>query len=172
MDSAELVRTVAAAATPVAVSIAAAQLKFNRGQAKLAFEDSLNREYREIVAALPADTFRSDPDMTRSLTPDEEKAMLRYFDLCNEQLRMARSGRRISRRTARAWRDGIEQNLLRPRIRHQWELEAARLPDDYFTELAALMRRLEADHRSPITVRGERRVTTSLARTAAEQPAS
>jgi len=39
----EWVRDLAPAATPIAVLVAAGQLRFNRRQAKASFEDDLNR---------------------------------------------------------------------------------------------------------------------------------
>lgn len=134
----EWVRTVASAATPVAVFLAAWQLRFNRGQAKASFEDDLNREYRGITAELPLDAFSVAPELTTPLKPTEAKAMFRYFDLSNEQLRIARDGTRIGKTTRAAWLDGIRQNMALPRFRHEWEVMRTVLPEDFFTELSGL----------------------------------
>ena len=60
---------------------------------------------------LPLDTFHRAPDLARALSPEEQKAMFRYFDLSNEQLRLAGTSGRITESTATAWRDGIRDNM-------------------------------------------------------------
>src|SRR4051794_29720399 len=98
----EWVRTIAAAFTPVAVFAAAWQVRFNHTQAKLSFEDDLNREYRNVAETLPLDTFHREPDLSSPLSAAEQKAMFRYFDLSNEQLRLAATSGRITPSTASA----------------------------------------------------------------------
>jgi hypothetical protein len=138
MEWYEWIRFGASAITPIAVLVAALQLRFNRGQARASFEDDLNREYRGITAELPLDAFSTDPDVTRALDPEERKAMFRYFDLSNEQLRIAADGKRIAGTTRDAWQDGIRQNMGLPRFRQEWAEMLQVLPDDFFTELSRL----------------------------------
>jgi hypothetical protein len=114
MGLGEWIRTIGAAATPIAVALTALQLRFNRNQAKLAFEDDLTKEYRGITRDMPPDAFHADADLTRQSTPDQRNAMFRYFDLSNEQLRLAETGRRVTKDTAEAWRDGIFDNMMLP----------------------------------------------------------
>jgi hypothetical protein len=130
----EAIRTVGSAGTLVAVSIAALQLALNRRQTRANFEDDLSREYRTISAALPADAFFYDADASVSLTDEQRNAMFRYFDLSNEQLRFCKQ-KRVSRRTERAWRQGIRANLELPRFEQAWEEVTSRLSRDHFTEL-------------------------------------
>jgi hypothetical protein len=140
----ELVRTLGSGGTLVAVLIAAQQLLLNRRQIRASFEDDLSREYRALSVQLPADAFFDDADRSVQMTGEQQQAMLRYFDLSNEQLRYCEQ-RRVSRSTAKAWREGIEENLRLPRFEQAWEAITPRLGTDHFTELYKL--------RPPVPVR-------------------
>jgi hypothetical protein len=134
----EVVRTVSSAGTLVAVLIAAQQLLLNRRQARATFEDSMSREYRALVGDLPADAFHATGDCTQTLAEAEKKAMFRYFDLSNEQLRFCDAGR-VSRETAEAWRNGIRENLNLPRFRQAWRELERLIPDGHFTKLTEVL---------------------------------
>ena len=129
----EWVRTIAAAFTPIAVFAAAWQVRFNHTQAKLSFEDDLNREYRNIAESLPLDTFHRNPDVSKALSSAEQKAMFRYFDLSNEQLRLAATSGRITGPTAAAWREGIRDNMSLRRFQEAWDRRMDELESGYFT---------------------------------------
>lgn len=137
MDWGEVIRTVASGGTVVAVLIAARQLLLNRRQARATFEDDLSREYRTIIEDLPSDAFFVNADRSAQLTESEQKAMFRYFDLSNEQLRFCHQGR-ISKGTAKAWREGIEQNLALPRFEQAWSVITSRIVAETFTCLYEL----------------------------------
>ena len=130
----EWVRTLAAVATPAAVLVAVLQLRYNRRQAQADFEDDLSREYRGISVDLPLDAFFKEPNLDQPLSDGERKAMFRYFDLSNEQLRLGVQDR-ISDSTREAWEDGIAENMALPRFRGAWRDISPRIPDDFFTEL-------------------------------------
>jgi hypothetical protein len=115
----ELVRTLGSGGTLIAVLIAAQQLFLNRRQIRANFEDDLSREYRSISRELPVDAFFADADTSVPLTDDELKAMFRYFDLSNEQLRYCDYGQ-VSPETAAAWGAGIADNLNLPRFEQVW----------------------------------------------------
>ena len=127
-------QAIGAVATPAAVLIGVRQLRDNRKQAVTSFEDDLSREYRSISAELPAEAFYSDADGLAPLAPEYERAMLRYFDLSNEQLRLAREGR-ISQATSQVWEEGIRENMGLPIFDAAWLTVSRRLPNDFFTAL-------------------------------------
>lgn len=89
----------ASLATAIGVIFAAWQLKMTKRSAVSAFEDSLAREYRDIVSGLPADVMLGK-DCTDDDTRGREhvrRQLLRYLDLSNYQAFLRREGR-ISRR--------------------------------------------------------------------------
>ncbi|HEX4187087.1 MAG TPA: hypothetical protein VHY83_04230 [Solirubrobacteraceae bacterium] len=120
-----MLQDVAAIATALGVTIVAVQLWYTRRQERVALEDRLTREYREITLRLPPEAF-FDPreGMTSSQAPSFRHHLeldLHYIDLTNQQI-FLRSQRRVSRRTWNMWREGIEDNLkYRPAFRGAWE---------------------------------------------------
>jgi hypothetical protein len=131
VDVGEWIRTVGAAATPIAVLLTARQLRFNRNQAKVAFEDDLSSEYRSITRDLPPDAFHADAEPRIEPRPEQRNALFRYFDLSNEQLRIAASGKRVTADTASAWRDGIFDNMMLPRFREAFAELQGHLPRNH-----------------------------------------
>ncbi len=87
-----IIDLVASVATAIGVVVAAWQLALSQGQARTAFEDSLNMQYREISRRLPIRALLGDPlDAT-----EQESALAdfyHYFDLSNEQAFLRRQGR-------------------------------------------------------------------------------
>jgi len=131
----DILTAVAHVATGFGVCVAAWQLWEAHKQSVTTFEDSLVKEYREIVSTLPTKALLGD-----ALT-DQEHAeyfdeFYRYVDLCNEQTFLYQHGR-ISDVTWRYWSDGITSNLRRPAFRRAWAEIAARANDD-FAELRVL----------------------------------
>ena len=108
------------------------QLDVVRRNAQTAFEDDLSREYRSIVAELPAPSFYTD--QTVPLDDQTRRAFFRYFDLSNEQLFLGRH-RRVSDATLEQWREGIVGNLRLPSFVAAWRDLVDHLPDDFFEEL-------------------------------------
>ena len=121
--------------TAAAVAFAAWQIRLSKKQAATTFEDSLAKEYRELAAQLPTKALLGEmlTDSEHAASFDE---MYQYFDLCNQQAFLADAGR-ISKKTWKFWKDGIESNLKRPAFERAWSEIAARSSGD-FTELRAL----------------------------------
>ena len=147
------VRTAAAGVAAVAavcaaggVGVAARALRFTRKQAVTTFEDSLDREYREIVRTLPAEVFFRDR-ANAPLNREQKQAMMRYFDLSNEQLRMIRDGR-IEASTGVSWEEGIRDVMelkdLQDRVEGRPAGPAAELLDLSLRQVEALEQRLGA----------------------------
>ena len=128
---------VAAGFAALQVRVAKKELVLLEQQARTAFEDDLSREYRTIVADLPAEAFYEDVELP--LGPEMRKALYRYFDLSNEQLFLA-SSERINGKTEKQWRDGIKGNITRlPTFKAAWAEIAARVPQDFFEDLRRLV---------------------------------
>ena len=129
--------------TAVAVGVGVRQLKTTENelellktQARTSFEDDLSREYRSIVATLPAEAFYRGG--IQELDDQTRRAFFRYFDLSNEQLFLAGLGR-ISSDTQEQWEDGIRGNMRLPAFSKAWAELLERLPDDFFDDLRALL---------------------------------
>ena len=129
--------------TAVAVGVGVLQLKTTENeleliqkQARTSFEDDLSREYRSIVATLPAEAFYRGG--IKKLDDQTRRAFFRYFDLSNEQLFLAKLGR-ISSETQEQWEDGILGNLRLPAFANAWTELLEHLPDDFFDDLRAFL---------------------------------
>jgi hypothetical protein len=133
-----LIQAIGSIATACGVFLALWQLHQTAAAARTGFEDDLDREYREIARKLPKDTF-----LNREVTIDgEDKEIFKdfwaYFDLSNQQV-FLRQCHRVTKRTWRFWRDGIQSNISRPGFREAWKTIKA--DSNSFSEL----RRLEAN---------------------------
>jgi hypothetical protein len=112
--------------------LTAYQIYAARKQIQTSFEDDLAKEYRELASQIPTKTFFGEP-----FTEDEFKEsideMYRYFDLCNHQAFLFNT-KRVSDKTWKFWKDGIDSNLKRPAFKQAWAEIAARSGND-FSEL-------------------------------------
>jgi hypothetical protein len=104
-------------------------------QFKTSFEDSIAREYREMMRKIPLKALFGE-----KLSEPEQKEHLAdfyfYFDFCNEQVFYHKIGR-ISEETWRFWHDGMQANLNRPAFRIAWQEVCSRAGND-FDELRKL----------------------------------
>ena len=87
------------------------------------FEDSLNKEYRDLVSCIPVEIlmgmpFRDIPDERKCEVKECEvrERIYNYLDLCNEQVYLRKVGR-VSKKCWENWRAGIEDNLSPSRPR-------------------------------------------------------
>lgn len=135
MSILEYLSAVASLATASAVIVAAWQLVLTKRQSVTTFEDLFAKEYRDLVSRLPTKALLGEP-----LNDEEYEAhfdeMYHYFDLCNEQVFLSKSGR-ISNETWIFWKDGIRTNLRRPAFERAWSEIAAKAKDD-FSELKSI----------------------------------
>ena len=105
-----------AVVTAIGVVLVIIQLHLARRQARTTFEESLNKEYREITKDLPMEAFykKFDGD-PMALFVKNKVAFYRYFDLSNEQVFLAtKKKEKISDTRYKEWRNGIIGNLTRP----------------------------------------------------------
>jgi hypothetical protein len=115
-------------ATAIGVAVAAYQLRNSRRQATTSFEDSLNTQYRQVIAQLPIEALFGEPlkqDLS-GLLPH----FYRYFDLCNEQAFLFSLGR-VSEKTWKNWEEGIKGNMARPAFKAAWHEVARRAKGDF-----------------------------------------
>ncbi|MBI5415800.1 MAG: hypothetical protein HZA29_03190 [Candidatus Omnitrophica bacterium] len=131
----EIFTAIPSVATAVGVFLAARQLGLTRRQSVTTFEDSFDREYRELAATLPTRALLGEP-----LSGYEHQQYFdefyHYIDLCNKQVFLNQYNR-ITRDTWEFWRGGIVSNLRRPAFKRAWSEIAARANND-FSELRAL----------------------------------
>ena len=143
MSATAIILDVGSLATAAAVGVGVFQLRSSRQQAVSAFEDSLTRLYRALVAEFPVEVFTNEPPPIEDLAK-YRSAFYRYFDLCNEQI-FLRSTKRISAPTWEQWRDGIKTNLQRDSFRRVWEQQFDKQTGGDFAELRHLMRDYDTD---------------------------
>ena len=123
-------------ATAIAVFLVAWQMWQSKKQAITSFEDALAEEYREVASRLPTKALLGE-SLTDKEHEDSLDEMYHYFDLCNQQIFLENLGR-ISKKTWKFWKDGIESNLARPAFARAWSKIAARSNKD-FSELRAVV---------------------------------
>jgi len=131
----DVLSEIASVATALAVIVATWQLVLSRQQAVTNFEDSLNKEYRDISAILPVEALLGETLTDEEFSKNLDK-FYRYFDLCNQQIYLNQR-RRISKKTWKFWREGIESNLSRPAFEKTWA-EVAYRSNGSFSELRGL----------------------------------
>jgi hypothetical protein len=121
MDS-EFWTAIGSAATAVAVGFTAVQIRLATRQERTQFEDSLVKEYRELLAGLPREVLIQDAAAaeTDACVIEHLPQFYRYFGLCNEQV-FLRQKNRIGKDTWNEWRDGMVANLGRPGFRAAWQ---------------------------------------------------
>jgi hypothetical protein len=113
-----ILNTLAALATTIGVIVGVVQIRLGRKQAITQFEDSMAREYRELVSKLPTKILLGEEvsDEEYKLHFDE---LYHYIDLTNEQIFLRRNNR-ISIKTWENWQGGIKTNLRRPVFKKAW----------------------------------------------------
>ena len=99
-------------ATSIGVIVAMFQIWRNTLQSKTTFEDSISKEYREIIRAIPYNAL-----IGATLTKEEENKVFNeiynYMDFCNEQI-FLRKNRRIRKGTWLNWQSGMKMNFALP----------------------------------------------------------
>lgn len=98
-------------------------------QARTAFEDSLAREYREIIHTLPVDAMLGE-ELSEGAHSAALPTFYKYFDLCNEQAYLQKRDR-IRKKTWAEWLEGIHENLSQPAFARAWTEIARRAPNTF-----------------------------------------
>lgn len=126
------------AATAAAVVYTKRQLKAGHDQARTAFEDNLEREYRQIAADIPVRALLG-AKLASPLSDEVLRVFYRYIDLTNQQVFLRRQGR-ITSETWHNWCEGIAHHFGRPAFRDAWEQIRDKATEDFedFSELHRL----------------------------------
>lgn len=107
--------------------------------AQLQFEDTLEKEYRELVSHIPTKALL-DSDLTEDEYRQTFDELFRYFDLSNRQVALRKEGR-IGKITWANWVAGIRFNMSLPAFSRAWceiKLRTADHANEFFSELRAL----------------------------------
>lgn len=135
----EILTAISLMATAFGVLLTAWQLWVARSLSQSAFEDSLAKEYRELVREIPVDVL-----LGREVEPEKfikvRELVFNYLDLTNEQAYLRCKGR-IRKSTWCEWAEGARFNLGLPMFHTVWK-EVKQDAPDMFTEL----RRLESEN--------------------------
>jgi hypothetical protein len=135
-DAMSLLQDIASLATALGVLVAVWQLWEARKVAKTQFEDSLNAQYRALLAELPLEALLGK-ELPPNALAESLRVFYRYFDLSNEQAFLHRK-KRVRPETWTNWSEGITQNMARPAFRQAWERLLPDL-DGSFDELKAVV---------------------------------
>jgi hypothetical protein len=112
---------VLAAAALIGVLIGIVQLRQLRKQRRRDFEDLFVQRYWILSDRLSLGALRGAPDAsTAVITTDDEKAVIAYLRLCEDELELWQQGW-ISADTWDIWSAGIQQQLQRWPFEQVWE---------------------------------------------------
>ena len=116
----EWMTAVASVVSAFSVIFIICQLRLTKDIAQLTFEDSLNKEYRELCQKLPYKVFLKE-QLSETELEDVMDEFYSYFDLSNQQV-FLRATARLSEKTWMNWRDGIRANLDLPNFKYAWSV--------------------------------------------------
>jgi len=137
----DLAQEYASLVTAVGVIVATTQLWLSRSSAQSSFEDSLAKEYRELIRLVPVDVLLGrefDRELAGSNYNAVRELIFNYLDLTNEQV-FLRKKRRVRKSTWHEWADGIRTNLRLPLFKSVWD-EIKKESPEMFSELRELER--------------------------------
>lgn len=134
----EWVSAVAATIAAVGVSFAFEQLRVSKHIAQLQFEDSLAKEYRELISRVPTKALLG-AELSELEYESAFDEFFWYVDLSNEQVLLRQRGR-ISKEVWKDWCAGIQTNLALPPFKRAWS--EIQIKCDSFQEL----RKLQAEN--------------------------
>ena len=132
MDTYETTRIAASLATALGVGIAAWQIWRNAEQTKTSFEDSLAKEYRELMRSVSYKALVGKAVSAEEAEQSRE-AIYNYLDFCNQQVYL-RINKRIRCATWAEWQAGMKINLRLPLFAEVAEEVFEELPE-IFSEL-------------------------------------
>ncbi len=116
--NAPAISAIAAVCTVFGVWLAYSQLNMSQKIAQLQFEDSMVKEYRNLVHRLPTKALLgqelSDWEFQKAF--DE---FFHYIDLSNEQVFLRQQGK-VGQKVWINWSEGIKNNLSLPAFRKAW----------------------------------------------------
>ncbi len=131
------ITAVSSVGSTIGVFLAYKQLASSKEIARMQFEDSLAKEYRELIMAIPTKALLGE-DLSSEEFEKSFDEIFRYFDLTNQQI-FLRSKKRVSKSTWLEWIEGIKSNMSLSVFKLAWEKIKSK--SNSFDEL----RRLEQD---------------------------
>ena len=105
----EVLNTLVPYATVFGVGVAAYQIRRSNIQQRVMFEDSINKEYRDIIQRIPYKVLIGD-EVPLSEANAVHNELYNYMDLCNEQIYLRMSDR-VSKKTWNNWQEGMKMNF-------------------------------------------------------------
>ena len=105
----EVLNTLVPYATVFGVGVAAYQIRRSNIQQRVMFEDSINKEYRDIIQRIPYKVLIGD-EVPLSEANAVHNEIYNYMDLCNEQIYLRMSDR-VSKKTWNNWQEGMKTNF-------------------------------------------------------------
>lgn len=114
----ELVPLTANCATAIGVCVALMQHLRARKHSVVQFEDSLTREFRQIIGQLPVPALLGE-ELSVELVQEHLRVFYLYFDLTNEQIFLRRR-ERVSLATWETWQQGIRDMMKLPAFERAW----------------------------------------------------
>ena len=134
------ISAIANSVSALAIFFAMLQLNLAKRVSQLQFEDSLEKEYRDITARIPTEAL-----IGGGFSPQQYKAasdeLFRYFDLSNKQVMLRKQGR-IGELTWENWPSGIKLNLFLPAFKMAWS-DVKRKTESQKSEFFSELRKLE-----------------------------
>ena len=137
MNIIEAANLIASFATAAGVIFAAIQLWQSRSQGVTTFEDSFDKEYRDLSRCLPTRALLGE-NISEEKKNKHLDEFWHYFDLSNEQTFLRQKGR-IRTETWVFWCDGVRSNFKKPAFQWAWE-ELEKTNTTEFSELRRLLR--------------------------------
>ena len=121
------------------IELSTNELKQTKIIAQLQFEDTLEKEYRDLAARISTGALIGG-ELSPQQYDDAFDELFRYFDLSNKQV-MLRKQERIGDSTWENWQSGIKFNLSLPAFRKAWtdiKEKTESQKSEFFSELRKL----------------------------------
>lgn len=138
----EWISAIAAVVSMFGLFLVRRQLSLTKKIAQLAFEDTLEKEYRDLVTEIPTKALL-DSDLSEEEYRSTFDQFFRYFDLSNTQIMLRKQGR-VGEAAWKSWCTGMRFNLSLPAFDKAWG-EVKTRTNDQATEFFSELRRLESE---------------------------
>lgn len=119
MDWIEIIKLLSSLATTIGLFFAWFQIRRTAILHRTQFEDSLAKEYRDLIQRIPLKALLGE-NLTEKEYKDAKPYLFQYINLTNDQI-FLRSKNRISEEVWNDWQGGIKYNLNLPTFKKFWE---------------------------------------------------
>lgn len=113
----------------IGVVVALWQIWRNNEQQKTSFEDSLTKEYRDIVRRIPYKALMGE-ELNEAERETAYNEIFNYMDLCNEQIFLRMSGR-VRKNTWNNWQEGMHTNYSQSVFKNASEEVFLKVPNNF-----------------------------------------